>query len=239
MAKSKMMEGSYNILLSATLLRYNILPRPLTNVTFRESTSIIQHQSYSILQDKTMENPVLYHSSPQVPYLDAMNSASHPGTRSIHHRQRDRFSSAASGLNDFQTVQNMNNYLSPGPDSFYNTPAQLDDDVMGTDKKWSRSPVNLNVSRISTTTSLFCCENLPLQAESSVRDPLHDILTNDQGLDLMEQLEACGHGYPPSGFQPQGIACGRNFPTNAPPFNQVNPQGPCNAQHIGSRKTLQ
>ena len=183
-----------------------------------------------------MENPLLYHSSPQVPYPDAMNSASHPGTRSIHHRQRDRFSSVASGLNDFQTVQNMNNYLSPGPDSFYNTPARLDDDVMGTDKKWSRSPVNLNVSRISTTTSLFCCEYLPLQADFRARDPLHDILTNDQGLDLMEQLEACGYGYPPSGFQPQGIACGRNFSTNSPPFNQGTSQGPGNAQHIDSQK---
>ena len=182
-----------------------------------------------------MENPLLYYSSPQVPYLDAMNSASHPGTRSIPHRQRDRFSSVASGLDDFQTVQNMNNYLSPGPDSFYNTPAQLDDDVMGIDKKWSRSPVNLNVSRISTTTSLFCCEYLPLQTDFSVRDPLHDILANEQGLGLMEQLEACGYGYLPSGFQPQGIARERNFPTNAPPFNQVTPQGPCNAQHIGSR----
>ena len=182
-----------------------------------------------------MENPLLYFSSPQVPYLDAMNSASHPGTRSTPHRQRDRFSSVASGLNDFQTVQNMNNYLSPGLDSFYSMPAQLDDDVMGIDKKWSRSPVNLNVSRISTTTSLFCCEYLPLQADFSVRDPLHDIPTNEQGLGMMEQLEACGYGYLPSGFRPQGIAHGKNFPTNAPPLDQVTPQEPGNAQHIGSR----
>ena len=43
MAKSKMMEGSYYILLSATLLRYNILRRSLTRATFRKSTSITQH----------------------------------------------------------------------------------------------------------------------------------------------------------------------------------------------------
>ena len=194
-------------------------------------------QSYNILQDKTMDHPSLYYSSHQVPYSDTMNSENHPGTRSIPHRQRDRFSSVARGLNDFQTVHNMSNYLSPGPESFYNTPAQLDNHVMGTQKKWSRSPVNLNVSRTSTTTSLFRYRNVPLEAESSVIDPLPDVLTNDQGLGLRKQLEAYIHGYHPSGFQPQGIAHGRNVPTDAPPSNQVAPQGPGNAQHIDSRPT--
>ena len=182
-----------------------------------------------------MEHPSLYYSSHQAPYLDDMNPASHPDTRSTPHHQRDRFSSVASGLNDFQTVQNMNNYLFPGPESFYNTPAQLDDHVMGTEKKWSQSPVNLNVCRTSTTTSLFRYRNVPLEAESSVMDPLHDILTNDQGLGLRDQLEAYAYGYHPSGFQPQGIAHARNCPTDAPTFNQVTPQGQGNAQHIGSR----
>ena len=195
-------------------------------------------QSYNILQDKTMDHPSPYYSSHQIPYLATMNSASHPGTCSTPPRHRDRFSSVARGLNDFQTVHNMSNYLSPSPDSFYNTPAQLDNYVMGTEKKWSRSPVNLNVSRTSTTTtSLFRYRNVPLEAESSVMDPLHDILTNDQGLSLREQPEAYVHGYHPSGFQPQGIAHGRNFPTDAPPSNQGTPQGPGNAQHIGSRPT--
>ena len=48
MAKSKMMEGSYYISLSATLLRYNILRRPLTNAISENPP-----QSYNISQDKT------------------------------------------------------------------------------------------------------------------------------------------------------------------------------------------
>ena len=184
-----------------------------------------------------MEHPSLYYSSHHAPYLDAMNPASYPGTRSPPHRQRDRFSSVASGLNDFQTVPNMNKYLSPGPDNFYNTPAQLDDYVMGTEKNWSRSPVNLNVSRTSTTTSLFRYRNIFLEAESSVMDPLHDILTNDQDSSLREQLGACAYWYHPSDFQPQGIAHGRNCPTDAPPSYQFTPQGSGNAQHTGSQTT--
>ena len=197
----------------------------------------LSRQSYNILQDKTMENPSLYYSSHQAPYLDAMNPVSHPGTRSTPYRQRDRFSSVVSDLNDFQTVHNMNNYLTPGPDSFYNTPAQLDDYVMGTEKEWSRSPVNLNVCRTSTTTSLFRYRNIPLEAEARVMDPLHNILTNDQGLGLREQLEACAYWCHRSGFQPQGIAHGRNCPTDAPPSYQFTPQGSGNAQHTGSRTT--
>ena len=184
-----------------------------------------------------MDHPSPYYSSHQIPYLATMNSASHPGTCSTPPRHRDRFSSVARGLNDFQTVHNMSNHLSPGPDGFYDTPAHLDNYVMGTQKKWSRSPVNLNVSRTSTTTSLFRYRNVPLEAESSVIDPLPDVLTNDQGLGLRKQLEAYIHGYHPSGFQPQGIAHGRNVPTDAPPSNQVTPQGPGNAQHIDSRPT--
>ena len=230
MAESKMMEGSYYILLRATLLRYNILRRPLTDTTFRDSTSVIQH----LAQDKTMEHPSLCYSSDQAPYLDAMNPASHPGTRSTPNHQRDPFSSVASSLNDFQNVHNMNNYLCPGPESFYNTSAQLDDYVMGTEKEWSRSPVNLNVCRTSTTTSSFRYRNVPPEAESSVMDPLHDILTNDQGLGLREQLEACAYGYYPSDFRPQGIVHGRNTPTDAPPSYQVIPQGSGNAHHTGA-----
>ena len=184
-----------------------------------------------------MEHPSPYHTSNQVPYLDVVNPASHLGTYSTPHRQRDRYSSVASGLNDFQTLHNidMNNFLSPGPNSFHNTPAQLDDYVMGTEKKWSQEPMDLNFSHTSTTRSLFRYLNVPLDAESSVMNPLHNILTNDQGLDLMEQLEAWASGYHPNGLQPQGIAHGRNFPTDAPPCNQVTHQGPGNAQHIDSR----
>ena len=181
-----------------------------------------------------MEHPSLHYSSHQMPFLDAMNPASHPETRSTPDRQRDRLSSAASGLNYSQTVHNMNNYFSPAPNSFYNTPTHPDDYVMGTDKRWSQ---NLDFYRTSTTTSLFHYRNVPVEADSSVTDPLHDNLTNNRGLGLGEQLETCAECYHPSGSQPPGIAHGRNFPTDAPPFNQSTPQGPCNTQQIGSQPT--
>ena len=179
-------------------------------------------QPYNILQDKTMENSSLYYSS-------------HLGARSTPHRQRDRSSSAAPRLDDFQTMHNisLNNYLSPIPNSFYNAPVQPDNYVMGTEKNWSWSPGCLNVSRTSITTSLLCSEYVPLRAEFRVRDPLHDIDTNDRG--LREQLGAYSNGYQPTGFQSQGIAHRRNYPTDAPPFNQVTPQRPSNVQHIGSQ----
>ena len=226
------MEGSYYILLSATLLRYNILQRPLTKATFRESTSIIQY-----IAGQDMEHPSLYCSSQQMPYLDAMNSASHPETGSMTRHHHDRLCSVASGLDDLQTVHNigMNNYLSPGLDSCYNTPSQLDEHALGIKKECSRSPVDLDLYRTSTTTSLFRCGYIPLKADCSAMDSLHDIPTNDQGLGWREQLEAHADWYRPSDFQPQGIAHGSNFPTDAPPCAQFTPQGPSNAQHIGSR----
>lgn len=182
-----------------------------------------------------MLHPSLYHSNYQMPCPDAINPASHLGTCSTPHRQRDRASSAASRRNDFQTMCNtgMNNYLSPGSNGFYNTWAQPDDDAMGTENNWTRSPGNLNVSRTSITTSLFRSKYLPLQAELRVRDPLHDIHTNDRGSG--EQLEAYLNGCQPNCFQPQGIAHLSSYLTGAPPFNRVTPQGPGTPQHIGSQ----
>ena len=175
-----------------------------------------------------------------MPCLDAINPASHPETRSTPDRQRDRFSSVASSLNHAQTVHETNTYLPPGPNSFYNTPSQLDDYVMGTDKRWSQSPRNLDFYRTSTTTNLFHYRNVPVEVGSSVMDPLHDNPTNNGGLGLREQLEACAECYYSSGFQPQGIAHGsggRKFPTDAPPSNQNTPQRPGSTQNIGSQPT--
>ena len=182
-----------------------------------------------------MEHPSLHYPRQQMPYLDAMNPASHPETGSMTRHHRDPLCSVASGLDDFQTGHNidMNNHLPPGPDNFYNMSAQLDDYMLATEKKWSPSPVKMNLCHTSTTTSSLDSQYVPLEADSSVTTPLHDISTNDQSLTWREQLEACAASYDPSAFQSQWM----NFPTDAPPCNQYTPQGPSNAQQIDSRAT--
>ena len=181
-----------------------------------------------------MEYPLLNHSSHPVSYSDLENSASHNGNHALPNDQGYPLPLGASGLDDFQTVNDVgtNDYFIPGTDSFDKTLAETEYSL-GVEKEHGRSPANLDVSHVSRTTSAFQSYQYALpQTDFSFTAPLHDLQVNEQGVIWRDQLEACANVAPPNGLQTQWTAVGGMLPTDATPFNSLTPQGPSNGQHL-------